>query len=355
ISRSLTEQGIAVLRFDFTGLGESEGDFADTNFSSNVADLVDAAEFLAEAYQAPRLLVGHSLGGAAVLRAAAELPDVRAVVTIGAPANPGHVRHLLSEGEEEIVANGEATVLLAGRPFRIKKQFLDDLEEASMKSVVSDLRRPLLIFHSPIDQTVGIENAAELYQSAHHPKSFVSLDQADHLLSKPADSMYIGAVLGAWAHRYVVDPMPEGAFEAAEGHVVARLGRSGFRTEIRAGLHALVADEPASIGGTETGPTPYDYLLAGLGACTAMTLRMYADHKKIPLESVTVELRHGKIHAKDCADCETRVGKIDEINRVVTLTGNLSAEQRARLLEIADRCPVHRTLHAEIKVRTVEG
>ncbi|MFQ5631509.1 MAG: alpha/beta fold hydrolase [bacterium] len=353
ISKALTQAGIAVLRFDFTGLGESEGDFADTNFSSNVTDLVAAADFLTQQYAAPKILVGHSLGGAAVLQAAADIPSSVAVATIGAPCNPQHVTHLLESKRHEIESAGEAVVSLAGRQFKIKKQFLDDLEARNMTARIRNLKRALLIFHSPVDATVGIENAAHIFESAKHPKSFVSLDRADHLLSNASDSFYVGAVVAAWSRKYVdlrVDEVEQKA--SVDDGVYVQTGRTGFQTDILANGHALLADEPVAFGGTNTGPTPYDLLLAALGACTSMTLRMYADRKQWPLESIGVKLKHSKIHANDCENCEAKEGKIDRIERSILLSGALDTAQKQRLLEIADRCPVHRTLHSEIKVET---
>jgi uncharacterized OsmC-like protein/alpha/beta superfamily hydrolase len=354
ISRALTSQRIGVLRFDFTGLGESEGDFADTNFSSNVADLVAAARFMESEYTAPAILIGHSLGGAAVLQAAGELPSVKAVVTINAPADPGHVAHLLEEARPEIEANGEAQVTIAGRSFRVKQQFLDDLDEAKMEKVIRNLRRPLLVCHAPLDNTVGVDNAAAIFKAARHPKSYLSLDQADHLLSNEEDSLYVGTVAAAWARKYVGGLLPDADKPAlsADAQVVVRTDREHYRTAILANGHPLIADEPVSAGGTDTGPTPYDLLLAGLGSCTSITLRMYADRKKWPLEAIVVHLDHRKIHADDCEECESPSGKIDRIEREVELIGDLDDEQRARLLEIADKCPVHRTLHSEISVVT---
>ncbi len=354
ISRSLTRQGIAVFRFDFTGLGESEGDFADTNFSSNVDDLVAAAAYLEQQFQAPQILIGHSLGGAAVLQATSRIPATKAVVTIGAPCQPKHVSHLLQSSRSEIEAEGEARVLLAGRTFTIRKQFLDDLAEQRMTETIRNLDAALLVMHSPLDNTVGIENAAHIFQSARHPKSFVTLDQADHLLSNGADAQYAGTVLAAWAARYVDIPTPElKPVAAADDRVVVRIDDAHYRTEIRARSgHSLVADEPMQDGGTNLGPNPYDYLLAGLGSCTVITLRMYADRKGWPLETAVVHLRHDKIHAKDCEDCETQNGRVDRITRELELTGPLDDSQRDRLLQIADRCPVHRTLTSETVIQT---
>lgn len=353
ISRALTRAGIAVLRFDFTGLGESEGDFADTNFSSNVADLVEAAQFLKANYQAPKILIGHSLGGAAVLQAAAQIPSSVAVATLAAPGEPSHVARLLGSKKEAIEAQGQAEVTLAGRTFTIKKQFLDDLEESHMQKTIQNLRRALIIFHSPVDNIVGIENASQIFQAAKHPKSFVSLDRADHLLSNEQDSMYVGAVIAAWARKYIDTPEPEAQPDEPPDHrVVVRTGQTQYRTEIKAGSHSLVADEPKSAGGTNLGPNPYDYLAAALGACTSITLRMYANRKEWPLEAIVVHLTHQKIHAADCEDCESEKGKIDRIEREIELVGPLDDDQRQRLLQIADKCPVHKTLHSEIVVKS---
>ncbi len=355
LTRSLADEGLAVLRFDFTGLGESEGDFANTNFSSNVEDLVAAGRYLEERHEAPSLLVGHSLGGAAVIHAARELPSVRAVATIGAPADPAHVLKHVEDSRDEIEERGEAAVTLAGRTFRIRKQFLDDLERVRMEDAVGGLERALMIFHSPRDETVGIGNAARLYEMARHPKSFVSLDDADHLLVEERDSRFVGRMLGSWAARYVELPAPESTPEelVEKDRVVVRTGAEGFRTEVVARGHHLVADEPTSVGGTDQGPTPYDLLVAGLGACTSMTLRMYADRKGWALEDVTVRLKHRKIHQRDCEDdCADGEERLDRVRRRIELAGDLDEEQRRRLLEIADRCPVHRTLDRGVEVET---
>jgi len=356
IARALNAEGIAVLRFDFTGLGQSEGEFADTNFSSNVVDLLAAVDYLEKQHEAPTLLIGHSLGGTAVLQAAPQVPSAVAVATIGSPFDPAHVLHLFAGAEDALQEHGEAEVNLGGRPFLMKRQFVEDLGEQSLKETVGSLRKALLVMHAPLDNIVEIDNASDLFRAAKHPKSFISLDNADHLLSRAADSRYVGHVLAAWASRYLpaaeVDEPLSAALGEAPKTVVARTLSGGFRTDIQAGRHALVADEPLSVGGSNLGPTPYGFLAAALAACTSMTLQMYARHKKLPLESATVSVTHDKVHAEDCEDCESGSGKIDEFRRSIALVGELTDEQRARMLEIADRCPVHRTLHGEIKVRS---
>ncbi len=354
IDRALARYGIGVLRFDFTGLGESEGDFSETNFSTNVADLVAAADFLQENYEAPKLLIGHSLGGAAVIQAASKIPSVLALTTIAAPADLSDLAHFLGErSRESLEAGGEATINFSGKEFKIRKQFLENLEQNRMKDALAELKTPLMVFHSPADQVVPIENAARIFAAAHHPKSFVSLDSADHLLSNREDSLYVGSVLGAWAARYLGIPREApGKRDLSDNRIVARTGKIGYQTEIIAGGHSLIADEPIAVGGAGTGPNPYDLLVAALGACTGMTLRMYADRKKLPLDSVTVRLRHRKIHAEDCAGCEAASRKIDFIEREIDLEGDLDEPTRRRLLEIADRCPVHRTLKSATKIES---
>ncbi len=353
ISRALTAANIAVFRFDFTGLGESSGDFAETSFTSNVADLVAAAGFLQAAYDGPQILIGHSLGGAAVIRAAAQINSARAVVTIGAPSDPGHVMRHIQDHREEIESRGVAEVAIEGRPFRIKKKFLDDLKKNRMTDAVRNLNRALLVLHAPQDDTVGIDNAAAIFKEARHPKSFVSLDDADHLLSRPEDARYAGSLIAAWADKYISKTQTDSALgQASNGQVQASIGPRGYTTDIVASGHRLIADEPAAVGGAEMGPTPYDYLLVALGACTAMTLRMYADRKKWPLSGVAVDLKHRKIHADDCRECDTTQGYVERIDRELKLVGELSADQQKRLIEIADRCPVHRTLGSEINVAT---
>jgi uncharacterized OsmC-like protein/fermentation-respiration switch protein FrsA (DUF1100 family) len=347
IGQALAARGIAVLRFDFTGLGASGGEFADSNFSSNIDDVVCVAKYLKDNYAAPQILIGHSLGGAAVLAAAQRIPEARAVATLGAPYDPRHVEHLL-RNKEELLSKGEATVDIGGRPFRIRRDFLDDLERHDPSTSIGGLGRALLILHSPQDAIVPIDNATKIFVAAKHPKSFVSLDRADHLLTNPDDAAYAAEVLAAWSSRYLQAPENE----IVDGVRVIEAGEGKFAQDIYAGRHRLRADEPVSIGGADTGPTPYDLLLASLGACTAMTLRLYANEKRLPLTRVSVVLKHGRVHAADCAACETREGKIDRIERVVTLEGDLDDAQRAKLLEIADKCPVHRTLHSELRVDT---
>lgn len=352
IARAMTAAGFAVLRFDFTGLGQSEGEFADTNFSSNVDDLLAAVDYLDKEHRAPSILVGHSLGGTAVLQAAARVASAVAIATIGSPSEPTHVAKMFAGSEDALRDRGEATVNLGGRPFLMKQQFLDDLEKQSLQASVGSLRKALLVMHAPLDDIVEIDNASALFAAAKHPKSFVSLDNADHLLSQEADSSYAGRVLAAWASRYLPESPPEDGLRAPDGEVAARTRRHGFRTEVAMGKHSLIADEPPSVGGTDQGPTPYDLLSAALASCTTMTLRMYANHKRLNLESATVRVEHGKIHAADCEDCEKTDGKIDEFRRTIALEGDLTDAERTRMLEIADRCPVHRTLHTEVKVRS---
>lgn len=352
ITRELAQAGYGVLRFDFTGLGESEGDFADTNFSGNVEDLIEAAHFLEKNYQAPSLLVGHSLGGAAVIFAADKLPSVKAVATIGSPSDPTHVKKLLQDSEEEILRNGKATVNLEGREFTIKKQFIDDLSNQSLQTVVKNFGKALLVMHSPQDLTVEVKNAEDIYVSAHHPKSFVSLDEANHLLSNSEDSRYVGKVIAQWASRYVDLPKEQklrSKFQAA-----ASLNpEEGYTTQMKMGNHFLTADEPIDVGGSDYGPNPYDLLTGALAACKAMTVRMYAQRKGWALENVTVHVNHQKDYHIDCKECETdSAAKIDAFICEVSFKGDLTAEQKERMLQIADRCPVHRTLSSEILIKS---
>jgi uncharacterized OsmC-like protein/pimeloyl-ACP methyl ester carboxylesterase len=354
IAAALAAKGIAVLRFDFTGIGSSEGDFANATFSSNVADLVRAANHLRQTRKAPAILIGHSLGGAAILAAASQIAEAKAVVTIAAPSDPAHVTGLFKEHIEDIKKHGKVEVSLARRPFTITREFLDDIAEHGLMARVTLLRKALLVMHSPTDDTVGIDNATRIFLSAKHPKSFVSLADADHLLSQKKDSAYAADVIAAWAERYVdLAAQPTADPDGAPRQVVVRETRnSKFQQTVTVGPHRLIADEPVGAGGDDTGLGPYDFLLAGLGACTSMTMRLYADRKSLPLERVTVTLTHNKIHAEDCAECETREGTLDQIDRVIAMDGALEPEQRQRLMEIADKCPVHRTLTSEIRILT---
>lgn len=358
IAVALAARGIAVLRFDFTGLGSSEGDFANSTFSSNVADLVRAADYLRKTYAAPALLIGHSLGGAAMLAAAEQIPYAKALVTIGAPSDPSHVTGLFTDSMEKIRQQGEAEVSLSGRPFTIKREFLDDVAEHNLAGSIANLHKALLVMHAPTDETVSIDNATRIFVAAKHPKSFVSLSSADHLLSDRRDSAYVADVITAWASRYLEANKSDQTTGTDDGprEVVVRETRNGkFQQTVTAGPHRLLADEPIARGGDDTGPGPYDFVLAGLGACTSMTLRLYAERKSLPLERTTVRLKHSKIHAEDCAECETKDGMLDQIELTIAMEGPLDDAQRKRLMEIADKCPVHRTLTSEIRILTREA
>lgn len=346
ITRALAAADFAVLRFDFTGLGESEGDFADTTFSSNLDDLEDAAGYLADQLEAPQLLVGHSLGGAAALAVAERLESVRAIATVAAPSSPTNVLKHFDEHLDEIADSGSAEVDLAGRTFRIRRDFVEDARSHDLEERLAGLERALLVMHSPVDETVAVEHAQRIFAAARHPKSFVSLDQADHLLSRSEDAAYAARVIAAWAGRFLEIDQPE----PVEGVLVRGRTADGFLCRLQAGKHTLLADEPSSSGGDDIGPDPYQYLASALGTCTVMTLNMYARHKDWPVERVSCRVRHRKVHAEDCEDCETKKGKLDELEREITIEGDLDADQRQRMLEIADRCPVHRTLESEIRI-----
>jgi putative redox protein len=356
IAEGLKLHGIAVLRFDFTGIGASEGEFANTTFSSNVDDLVAAADHLRRTLAAPAVLIGHSLGGAAVLAAAHRVPEAKAVVTIAAPFDPAHVVGLFGEKIAEIGSKDEVEVTLAGRPFKVRRSFLEDINRQNLGEHIVRLHKALLVFHSPTDDTVGIDNASHIFIAAKHPKSFISLAGADHLISSAGDAVYVARVIASWADRYLdlVADAPMTTDTPAGAVLVHETRRGKFQQEVILGDHRLLADEPVKDGGLNSGPGPYDLLLAALGACTSMTIRLYADLKQIPLARTRVRLRHEKIYAADCAECETKEGKIDHIDRTITFEGDLTGEQRARLLEIADKCPVHRTLQSEIDIRTTE-
>ncbi len=353
LTRALTLDGFGVLRFDFTGLGESEGTFAETTFSSTADDLVAAARFLEAEHAAPQILIGHSLGGTAVIRAAANIPSASAVVTIGAPFDAEHVTQHFGEAVTAIEEQGDAEVQIAGRAFRVSREFLRDVRTSQITDSLHGLTQALLVMHSPTDQIVGIENAAKIYTAARHPKSFVSLDGADHLLSSQRDAQYAARMLAVWASRYVADPAEPTVNElVAREDVATRTARTKYRTEVRTQRHGLVADEPKAVGGADLGPSPYDLLLSALGACTGMTLRMYADRKQWALDEVTVHLKHGRLHAADSKSPEEKSARADHIERILEIRGTLDDSQRARLLEIANMCPVHRTLERGVTVST---
>jgi len=355
ISRALVARGIAVLRFDFTGLGSSDGDFSNTNFSSNVADLVSAAEFLRTEYRAPGLLIGHSLGGTAVLAAADQIPESTAIVTIGAPGAPEHVIKNFAEQRDVISRTGQAQVDLGGRAFTIRQQFIEDACSTQIEQQLAHLRRALLIMHAPLDATVPISEAEQIYLTARHPKSFVSLDSADHLLSKRGDAEYAAAVISAWSTRYL-SPGPQirnTPASVAAGEVVVGEHNHQFARNVTADEQTWLADEPVTAGGQELGPDPYEHLLAALGTCTSMTIRMYASHKQLKLDDVRVRLRHDReSHATDCKDCEQKSSQLAVLSREITLIGDLTEAERQRLLQIADRCPVHRTLTGDLDIKT---
>ena len=361
IANALTDVGFGVLRFDFTGLGMSEGEFANTNFTSNTEDLVAAADWLRANHRAPQVLIGHSLGGSAVLAVAGSIAEVRAVATIGAPSSPEHVTGVFSSSDlDRLESMGSAEVQLAGRTFTIRRQLLDDLRNHLITERVAGMKKALLVLHSPIDNTVGIDHAAEIFVAARHPKNFVSLDGADHLLSGSSDAAFAASMIGAFANRYIVDESGVGdAPQATAPVVVAETSQGAFLNHVVVGRHRLLADEPESVGGFDAGPSPYDFLGVALGACTSMTLRMYADRKQLPLDQVTVEVAHGKVHADDCVECADngqlagRTGMIDRFERVLHIVGDdLTDADRAKLLEIADKCPVHRTLESATSIVT---
>lgn len=355
ISAELTRAGIAVLRFDFTGLGDSEGEFGVGGFARDIADLEAAAAFLRVAFRAPTILIGHSLGGAAVMAAARRIPETAAVVAIGAPADVAHVKRAFAADLPRIETGGAAEISIAGRAFRISRRFVEEMETARLVETIHAMRLPLLVMHSPRDEIVGVDNAAEIFKAAWHPKSFVSLDTADHMLTRPEDAAFAAQVMAGWLSRYIPADPPQGA----AGHdsvQVMETGVSRLQNTVRAGRHRLFADEPISAGGGDTGLSPYDFLAAALGACTSMTLRIYAEFKKIPLGRIRVEVTHRKIHAADCAECadeiKARGGKIDRFERVISVDGDMPPEMEAKIAEIAGKCPVHRTLESSATVVT---
>ncbi|MGB0176796.1 MAG: alpha/beta fold hydrolase [Owenweeksia sp.] len=353
ITLALSQKGFGILRFDFTGLGESEGEFEDTNFTSNVNDIAAAADYLTENYSSPELLVGHSLGGTAVLMAGSQMETVKAIATIGAPCEPDHVLKLLKEEIEDIRKEGKATVTLAGRDFSIKSQFVEDLEAQGVQRILEDMRgKALLVMHSPQDETVELINARAIYEAAHHPKSFVSLDGADHLLSNKSDSLYTGDLIASWVRRYLSITTEEKEIDHSEEQVMARINEGPFLTEILAGHHHLLADEPESAGGDDLGPSPYELLTSGLGACTAMTIKMYANRKKWDMEEVTVHLNYDNDYLEDCERCEEEDRKIGLFERIIDVKGKLDEKQRERILNIANKCPVHKTMEQGVTIKT---
>ena len=356
IARSLVKLGYAVLRFDFTGLGSSDGDFANTNFSSNVQDLVAAASVMRSRDMAPSILIGHSLGGTAVLNAASEIPETVGVVTIGSPADAQHVAKQFTCDVDKINQQGEAEVSLAGRAFTIKKQFLDDISATSTE-VIQKMKKPLLILHSPLDRTVAIAEAERIYKAANHPKSFVSLDKANHLLTDKNDAEYVAGLVSSWAGRFLESDAPANESKAAKqavqkGEVSVVERDHKFLLDVSTDSHQWRADEPTTVGGSNAGPDPYEHLLASVGTCTAMTVRMYAERKKWPLQDVKITLRHSREYHKDCIDCEEKPTQLDVLERDIELIGNLDDAQRDRLMEIADKCPVHNTLTGNLSIRT---
>ncbi|OKH90157.1 bifunctional alpha/beta hydrolase/OsmC family protein [Thalassospira sp. TSL5-1] len=361
ISQALNVQGVAVLRFDFTGLGGSGGDFGSTSFTSNLEDLRRAAQYLRDEFEAPKLLIGHSLGGAAMLAVAKDIPEAQAVATIAAPADVAHVTENFAAKLDEIRKAGQAEVSLSGRPFTIKKQFLDDLAGHDIEKSVSQLHKALLVLHGPLDQTVGIDNATRIFTAAKHPKSFISLDKADHLLRASEDAAYVAGVIAAWARPYIVKTdaaksLVAAAGEGPDGVKARETGLGKFQTMLVSGRHRFIADEPEAVGGLDSGPSPYDFLASALGACTSMTIRMYADRKKILLDGISVQVSHQKIHADDCIDCSESArehgAKIDRFERIITLHGDFDDDVRQRLIEIANKCPVHQTLEGHSVIVT---
>lgn len=355
IAETLAENGIATLRFDFTGLGASKGQFAETSFSTDVDDLLSAADFLSESFAAPQLIVGHSLGGTAVLAAASRIDSIKAVATIGAPASPDHILHMLENKLDEIAKSEETTVTLAGRDFKFKQCFVDDVRNYDLN--IASLRKAVMVLHAPFDETVSINEATKIFVAAKHPKSFMSLDKADHLLTRDEDSLYAGTVIASWAKRFISPGAEQNEVEKQDGISVTGETAKGFYNIVNAGSHTFIADEPLSYGGTDKGPTPYDYLGAALGSCTSMTLNGYARRKKMNVSRVSVDVSHTRIHAEDCETCEKADGQVDQFTREISIVGDITDEERARMLEIADKCPVHKTLENEIKIitRSAEG
>lgn len=353
ISRALSNHGFGVLRFDFTGLGKSEGEFAESHFSANVEDLLDVNTFLEKNYKAASLLVGHSLGGAAAIVAASKLKSIKAVATVGAPATVNHVTHLFSHAIEDVAKKGEVEVKIGGRPFKINKDFVADFSKTDLPKITKELRKPILVMHAPFDSIVGIENAHKIYHNAMHPKSFISLDDADHLLSKPSDSIYVGNLIGTWADKYF--PLEDNKMISTEGEqLVGHLNilEDNFTTSIQTKKHSFIADEPANIGGDDFGPSPYDFLSAALASCTVMTLKIYAERKKWDLQEVFVYITYSKKHSDDLDIHIEKPARFDHLHKKLKFIGNLDNKQKERLKEIASKCPVHKTLISKTIIET---
>ena len=353
ISRSLSNHGFGVLRFDFTGLGKSEGEFSESHFSANVEDLLDVNNYLEKHYKAPSLLVGHSLGGAAVIVAASKLENVKAVATVGAPANVNHVTHLFSHAIDDVPEKGDVEVQIGGRPFKINQDFVSDFSKTDLPTIIKELRKPILVMHAPFDKIVGIENAHQIYHNAIHPKSFVSLDNADHLLSKSSDSIYVGNMIGTWVDRYF-EPEENNMISTDGEQLVGHLNllEDNFTTSIQTKKHSFIADEPASVGGDDFRPSPYDFLSAGLAACTVMTLKLYAERKKWDLQEVFVYITYSKKHSDDLDIDVDKPTRFDHLQKKLKFIGNLDEKQTQRLKEIASKCPVHKTLQNKIIIET---
>ena len=351
IARSLAAKGIAVMRFDFTGIGSSEGSFEESNFTNNCLDIVAATEYMRQHYQAPRLLIGHSLGGTAMLNAAEHIPEAAAIVSIAAPASPDHVLSHFESEVDKLEKQEKVDIELANKTLTISRDFVADLKQHSLLEKISQLRKALLIFHSPIDNIVSINEASKIFVAAKHPKSFISLDKADHLITEKKDIEYIAEAINAWALRYIDADIAE-VPKIDSGEVLVGEGNNNFLREVASDDHAWFSDEPIAVGGDNLGPDPYEQLLSSLGTCTSMTLRMYVNHKGWQVDDIQVELKHSRQHIQDCEQPDKKLCKIELIEKLITITGQLDEKQLKRLTEVADRCPVHKTLLGEIKIQS---
>lgn len=358
ICRFLAAQGIGVLRFDMTGLGASEGDFAETNFETNIGDILSAVEAMTRASKEPSLLIGHSLGGTAAIVASGHIPSLKAVVSINAPSHPRHVKKRFLDQEDKIVKEGSAEVMVEGRPFVIKKHFLEALEETDMQTILQNLTVPLLVMQAPDDSIVHQQNGFDLFAAAKNPKSFCALPGADHLLTDLKSSEYVASMIKAWSAPYIAETHGTLSSSPIESVVVAENKKGKFTQDVTWGEHIFRADEPVEIaGGLGTGPSPYDFLTAALGACTSMTLRMYADLKKIPVEHISVRVQHHKEDRPEEKEILTTLplkkpDQMDVFSREISIEGPVTAEQKASLLTIAEKCPVHKTLSRRSEIVT---